>query len=96
MFGAFDITFCANKTCPKSDKCGRSTKRLEGQKAIISMSAFKPEADGHCDYEMPYREYKVPEWMTKLAEEEEQRYNNEMARRKELADSGSLDSDVGL
>ena len=92
MFGAFDKTFCANRTCPKSDACGRSVKRLDGQKAIIAMSSFSPEADGHCGYEEPYREYEVPEWMSKMAEECE----TEKARQRELADAQSLDSSTIL
>jgi hypothetical protein len=93
MFGAFDIAFCTNRDCPKSDTCGRSVKRLDGKKAVISMSFFEIDDNGFCEFEKPYMEYEVPEWMTKMVEEEEA---NEMARRKELADSGSLDSDVGL
>jgi hypothetical protein len=93
MFGAFDKTFCANRACEKSERCGRSVKRLDGQKAIIAMSAFAPDRGGHCDMEEPYREYQVPEWMTKLAEEEEEKYAVEQARRQELMESGGLDSD---
>lgn len=93
MFGAFDITFCANRTCPKSDSCGRSVKRLDGQKAIIAISAYNPDETGHCDFEMPYREYQVPEWMTHMAEDHEARYMHEKARLEELIDADSLDAD---
>lgn len=96
MFGEWDITFCMNVGCGLSNTCGRSIKRLAGKRAIVSMSAFKPDPDNHCDHELPFTEYHVPTWMSEAAEKAEERYNNELARRKELLDSGGLDSDVGL
>lgn len=92
MIGAFDITFCSNRGCSKSNSCGRAIKRLDGQKAIVSIAFFRPEGE-ECKHEMPYREYQVPEWMVKLAEEHEERYNAERSRRQELADADSLDAD---
>lgn len=96
MFGEFDRAFCANQTCPKSDRCGRSIKRLLGGHFIVSMSGFHPEPDGTCKYEEPYRTYTAPQWMQEKCARYEQERANEMARRRELVDSGGLDSDVGL
>lgn len=93
MFGAFDKDFCANRECPKSDMCGRSIKRLDGQKAIVWMMSAKPDKNDYCEYELPYQEYTVPEWMTKMAEEKEQEFQAEQARKRELADAQSLEAD---
>lgn len=73
MGGSFDISFCMNRSCKRSDRCGRSVKRLDGQRAIVSMMGFKPEADGTCKHELPYTEYIVPKWMTELCEEWEKK-----------------------
>lgn len=73
----FDKTFCMNRQCHKADTCGRSIKRLDGQRAIVSMSAFKPEADGTCKHELPYEEYTVPAWMDGLCRKYEKEYQKE-------------------
>jgi len=92
MFGPFDKDFCANRTCPYSDQCGRSVKRLDGQHAIVWMMSAKPDENGYCQYEEPYQEYQVPEWMSKMAQEKEKEFDAEIARKQELADAQSLDS----
>lgn len=86
---SLDISFCTNRSCPKSDRCGRSVKRLDGKQAIVSMMGFKPEADGTCKYEKPYTEYEIPAWMGRLCHEHEL----EQLRRQELKDANSLDVD---
>lgn len=96
MFGVFDRAFCANEQCPKSDRCGRSIKRLRGGHFIVSMTGYQPDADGTCKHEEPYRTYTAPEWMKEKCARYEQERANEMARRLELVDSGGLDADVGL
>lgn len=57
MFGSYDITFCMNRSCPLSNKCGRSVKRLDGKQVIVSMSSFAPDADGTCKHQLEYEEY---------------------------------------
>lgn len=96
MFGEWDVTFCSNRACPRSDNCGRSLKRLDGKHCIVSISFFRPEEDGSCRHEEPFRTYTVPEWMKEKCARYEQERANETARRLELVDSGGLDSDVGL
>ena len=86
---SLDISFCTNRSCPKSDRCGRSVKRLDGKRAIVSMMGFKPEADGTCKHEEPYTEYEIPEWMENLCHD----YDTERARKQELQDASSLDAD---
>ena len=56
MFGSLDKTWCTNRRCPKSDRCGRSVKRLDGYQVIVSMAGFRPKEDGSCDYEEEYSE----------------------------------------
>lgn len=73
----FDKTFCMNRQCQKADTCGRSIKRLDGQHALVSMSAFKQEVDGTCKHELPYEEYTVPAWMDGLCRKYEKEYQKE-------------------
>lgn len=86
---SLDRTFCTNAQCPKSDRCGRSTKRLAGKRAIVAMAGFKPKDDGTCEHEEPYTEYEIPEWMENMCREAEA----EQARKQELQDANSLDVD---
>lgn len=49
----FDITFCANRNCPKAKICKRSVLRLEGIKNIphyLSYAGFQPDKNGNCEY----------------------------------------------
>lgn len=55
-FGDWD--WCPNEECPKALTCGRSTKRLEFlPRQVMWCMACKPEEDGSCDFEKPYRTY---------------------------------------
>ena len=89
MFGSLDITFCMNRDCHKSDRCGRSVKRLDGGRFVVSMASFKPEADGTCKYEEPYREYVPTKSMRRLSED----YAMEQTLKKELKDANSLEAE---
>ena len=89
MFGEFDISFCPNETCPKSDKCGRSTKRLRGGSFVVSMCGHTPEQDGSCKYELPYREYVPTKTMRRLSED----YAMEQTIKQELKNANSLDAE---
>lgn len=86
---SLDISFCTNRSCPRSDRCGRSVKRLDGKYAIVSMMSFKPEDDGTCKHEEPYTEYEIPQWMKNLCRD----YEAERARKQELKNANSLDAD---
>ena len=89
MFGALDITFCMNRGCPKSDQCGRSIKRLDGGRFVVSLSGFKPEADGTCKHEMPYREYVPTKTDRRLSED----FAMEQTLKQELKNANSLDAE---
>ena len=59
----FDITFCANRACPKSESCWRSIKRLDTvdvedpRVKWISMAEFKPAANGDCKHYISKEKY---------------------------------------
>ena len=82
-------TFCMNRECPKSNKCGRSVRRLDGGSFVVSMAGFKPEADGTCKHEEPYREYVPTKSMRRLSED----YAMEQTLKKELKDANSLEAE---
>ena len=86
---SLDKTFCMNRVCSHSDTCGRSIKRLDGKRAIVSMAGYKPDENGVCKHEEPYTEYAIPAWMERLCREHEL----EQLRRQELKDANSLDVD---
>jgi hypothetical protein len=87
MFGSLDKTFCMNRDCPRSGRCGRSVKRLDGGRFIVSMSSFSPEPDGTCKHEEEYQEYVPTKRMRALAKD----YNVERALQQERKEANSLD-----
>ena len=94
MFGAFDKSFCPNKTCPKKDTCGRHYTRIKGEHYIATFMFMEPNPDGTCDYEMPYEEVVVPKWMEELALKYEEERKVQDALEEEKKDSQSLDSSM--
>ena len=96
VYSSMDISFCANRECPHAKEnppCGRSVRNLDGQHAIVSMCGFKPNADGSCDDWMPPAKYKVPKGMEEYCLKLEREREAENARRAELKDADSLDTD---
>lgn len=53
---SFDITFCANKNCPKRQNCKRNTDRLVTFFYPVSMAAFAPDENGNCEHYVPMNE----------------------------------------
>lgn len=60
-----DRTFCQNKACDLKDKCDRSTVTLtrwikaqteDTYIRPVSMTTFKPDANGECDWYGPVEE----------------------------------------
>ena len=64
--GDLDKTFCMNRECPYAKQepvCGRSIVNLDGGHFIVSMSGFKPDANGVCQHREEPARYIEPEWL---------------------------------
>ena len=98
MFAAFDITFCSNRSCPHAkgkEGCGRSITNFTGRHLLLWESGFTPNADGSCRMYMEPEDWesRIEPWMEKLAQDIEERYAVEQARRAEALDANSLDAE---
>ena len=51
----YDITFCANKSCPKRQNCERNTDRLKDYPYPVSMALFTPYENSNCEHYVPMR-----------------------------------------
>ena len=51
----YDITFCANRQCPKAKECGRSVVQLDKEPLHrwISLAGFSLDESGNCEHFMP-------------------------------------------
>ena len=100
MFGSWDITFCAQKNCPHAQGepgktlCGRHINNFKGHNLLLWQSDFAPDESGHCGMYYEPKIWDVPKWMEELAENYAKEHDIEEARREELLDADSLDSDV--
>ena len=56
----YDITWCANRTCPKAEICHRSVLNLEKEHPLknmmLSFAGFKPDESGTCEHYWPEKE----------------------------------------
>lgn len=54
----YDITFCANKTCPLRANCERNSDRMKDCPYPVWMCNFKPNKNGTCVFYMPMKKEK--------------------------------------
>lgn len=57
-----DITYCANRLCPKSDSCLTSIKRLDGLNGFnlkVWRAGWKPDGNGECAKYRPMQRSKT-------------------------------------